>query len=126
METIIPQNIIDRILPSSLEIFKQFLNLHPNENLELLDEWVFSKIKEDNSHFRIIQTRDDELLFSLENTDTNEILRLYNYSLIEKDENKDKYRKSRNAVPNNATSVFKRIDVSKTLLDFMNNLRREK
>lgn len=126
METIIPQNIIDRILPSSLEIFKQFLNLHPNENLELLDEWVFSKIKEDNSHFRIIQTRDDELLFSLENTDTNEMLRLYNYSLIEKDENKDKYRKSRNAVPNNATSVFKRIDVSKTLLDFMNNLRREK
>lgn len=126
METIIPQNITDRILPSSLEIFKQFLNLHPNENLELLDEWVFSKIKEDNSHFRIIQTRDDELLFSLENTDTNEILRLYNYSLIEKDENKDKYRKSRNAVPNNATSVFKRIDVSKTLLDFMNNLRREK
>lgn len=126
METIIPQNIIDRILPSSLEIFKQFLNLHPNENLELLDEWVFSKIKEDNSHFRIIQTRDDELLFSLENTDTNEILRLYNYSLIEKDENKDKYRKSRNAVPNNATSVFKRIDVSKTLLDFINNIRREK
>ena len=126
METIIPQNITDRILPSSLEIFKQFLNLHPNENLELLDEWVFSKIKEDNSHFRIIQTRDDELLFSLENTDTNEILRLYNYSLIEKDENKDKYRKSRNAVPNNATSVFKRIDVSKTLLDFINNIRREK
>lgn len=126
METLIPQNIIDRIMPSSLEIFKQFLNLHPNDNLELLDEWVFSKIKEDNSQFRIIQTRDDELLFSLENKDTDEILRLYNYSLIEKDENKDKYRKSRNAVPNNATSVFKRIDVSKTLLDFMNNLRREK
>lgn len=126
METLIPQNIIDRIMPSSLEIFKQFLNLHPNDNLELLDEWVFSKIKEDNSQFRIIQTRDDELLFSLENKDTDEILRLYNYSLIEKDENKDKYRKSRNAAPNNATSVFKRIDVSKTLLDFMNNLRREK
>lgn len=126
METIIPQNIIDRIMPSSLEIFKQFLNLHPNENLELLDEWVFSKIKEDNSQFRIIQTREDELLFSLENKDTDEILRLYNYSLIEKDENKDKFRKSRNAIPNNATSMFKRIEVSKTLLDFLNNLRKEK
>lgn len=126
METIIPQNIIDRIIPSSLEIFKQFLNLHPNENLELLDEWVFSKIKEEDSKFRIIQTRDDELLFSLENANTNEILKLYNYSLIVNDESKDKYRKVRNVAPNNTTAMFKRIEVSKTLLDFLNNLRKEK
>lgn len=119
-----PQNINDLTMTDSLEILKQFLDKYPKDDLVKMDEWVYSKLPE-NTHFRIIQTRDNELMFSLEDKTSNEILKVYSYVAAEEpSESVNKYKSTRNMPIQERTNIFKRVTIPNTVLDYMNNLRR--
>lgn len=119
-----PQNINDLTMTDSLEILKQFLDKYPKDDLVKMDEWVYSKLPE-NTHFRIIQTRDNELMFSLEDKTSDEILKVYSYVAAEEQfEAMDKYKSTRNMPIQERTNIFKRVNIPNTVLDYMNNLRR--